>query len=531
MRITFLQTADPNRYRKMLALTSRTVEAYCARHDFIYESFVGICRGLEPWHATYNRIILLRRFLAGGYDGWVCYLDADAYIVDLRFDLSSYLNDKPDVAFIAETVSSSAPWWQVNAGVFFINLSHPVAHEIITRWVSLFEAISDKQLKSALAWGQIRDDQSMLQECLRDTPKAELSTLVEYGFLNYSSGSFIKQILRASGNVDDRVKIAQEDVDRVLGSSAGNQVLDGKTHKAVVETIQEEFARALYRTILLREPDPPGLANAVGALRRGKSLEDALRSCFKSDEFAIKHRQFASVYLRQKSIKDNLTSLANAYGAYKGTIKGAPPHKYTYLYDFILYMYRHEKINFLELGLAVGGHEVGGSIDQQVAPPSVQMWLQYFEKAHIFGFDASDFSHIKHPRFTFVRGDGRSIEDISKLSDSAPGFDVILDDGSHTSYGQQLAFNYLFPKLRPGGIYMLEDPQWQSSLYEGKPIILPKTHDFFISYFERGDYIQNDLLSDKFMETVRKSVASYAWFPDFSGQDSGAKLFLLRKSD
>jgi hypothetical protein len=97
----------------------------------------------------------------------------------------------------------------------------------------------------------------------------------------------------------------------------------------------------------------------------------------------------------------NLNELALRFGSDKAD----SGHAYTYLYDLIFHEFRDLPINFLEIGLAVGGPELGGPADRHVASPSVQMWLDYFSRAHIFGFDISDFSHHEHPRFTFVRGD------------------------------------------------------------------------------------------------------------------------------
>jgi hypothetical protein len=158
------------------------------------------------------------------------------------------------------------------------------------------------------------------------------------------------------------------------------------------------------------------------------------------------------------------------------------------------------------------------------------MWLEYFPRAHIYGFDISDFSHMKYPRFTFVRGDGGSQEDLERLARSASGFDIIVDDGSHASYHQQLAFKLLFPKLCAGGTYIMEDLHWQPPIYERKQISLPKTADLMIKYFEDGECLPNGLLSGDFMREVKNSVASYAWFPAFSGGSSVAKIFVLRKA-
>ena len=43
----------------------------------------------------------------------------------------------------------------------------------------------------------------------------------------------------------------------------------------------------------------------------------------------------------------------------------------------------------------------------------------------------------------------------NRTHDSA--FDVIVDDGSHVCVHVFRSFNALFPKLRPGGVYIIED--------------------------------------------------------------------------
>jgi len=225
-----------------------------------------------------------------------------------------------------------------------------------------------------------------------------------------------------------------------------------------------------------------------------------------------------------------LTYLANKYGSDKGIVHGGPPHKYTYMYDIIFQPLKNSKINFLEIGLAVGGPEVGGAIDRQAISPSVQMWLDYFPQAHIYGFDICDFSHMKNERFTFIRGDSGSVQDMRRLSNSASCFDIIIDDGSHASFHQQNAFKHLFHKLNPGGIYIIEDLQWQSPTYENNYTKLPLTRDFFISFFEEDRYIENPLLSADFMHSVHSSLSNYAWFPAFNGNASPAKIFVLIKS-
>jgi len=42
-----------------------------------------------------------------------------------------------------------------------------------------------------------------------------------------------------------------------------------------------------------------------------------------------------------------------------------------------------------------------------------------------------------------------------------PELDIIIDDASHASHHQQKGFLELFPKLKSGGLYIIEDLRWQ----------------------------------------------------------------------
>lgn len=162
-------------------------------------------------------------------------------------------------------------------------------------------------------------------------------------------------------------------------------------------------------------------------------------------------------------------------------------------------------MNFLELGLAIGGPELGGPVDRRVLSPSVQMWLEYFPNAEIYGFDISDFSHMQHPRFHFVRGDASSEDDIRRLAGSAPEFHIIIDDGSHASYHQQLALKNLFPKLAQDGLYVIEDLHWQPPTYETRLPALPKTGDFLTTYFEQRTYLPNRVFRPKTRASLQRT--------------------------
>ena len=69
--------------------------------------------------------------IAVGNRGWVVYLDADAYVADLGFDLVSYLGDKADVCAVFTRAGASPQWWDINDGVFLMNLGNPHARWIV----------------------------------------------------------------------------------------------------------------------------------------------------------------------------------------------------------------------------------------------------------------------------------------------------------------------------------------------------------------------------------------------------------------
>ncbi|WP_052730277.1 hypothetical protein [Sphingomonas sp. SRS2] len=125
----------------------------------------------------------------------------------------------------------------------------------------------------------------------------------------------------------------------------------------------------------------------------------------------------------------NLTTLAARYRSDKGST-GSLPHNYTLLYDMLLGPRRDSVTRMLEIGLLVGGPEVGADADRATGDlPSVRMWLDYFPKAIVHGFDISDFSFFTHPRFRFTRGDSGIAADLQAVAARGERFDFIIDDG------------------------------------------------------------------------------------------------------
>ena len=184
----------------------------------------------------------------------------------------------------------------------------------------------------------------------------------------------------------------------------------------------------------------------------------------------------------------NLTDLADHYGSDKGSTK----HRYTELYHMLFHPYRPRKINFLEMGLLIGGPEHGVDKDRKTEDlPSIRMWLDYFPKARILGLDVSDFSWFEHERFSFHRCDMDDRAEIAAAMDGIEGgLDIVVDDASHASHHQQNAFLEIFPKLKPGGLYVIEDLRWQPETYEQPGIT--KTAALFRSFVDDRKFSHSD---------------------------------------
>lgn len=88
--------------------------------------------------------------------------------------------------------------------------------------------------------------------------------------------------------------------------------------------------------------------------------------------------------------------------------------------------------------------------------PSVNMWLEFFPEAHVYGFDKQYLGSFD--RFTFFRGDqGRIYHQMQFAELMGWDIDFVIEDCSHRCTHQLLSFLFFFPRLKTGGVYICED--------------------------------------------------------------------------
>ncbi len=143
----------------------------------------------------------------------------------------------------------------------------------------------------------------------------------------------------------------------------------------------------------------------------------------------------------------DLTKMGFIYGTDK-----VGDHHYAAHYMTHLRPYRNKPINLLEIG-------VGGYQDPDRGGESLRMWKKYFRKAHIYSIDIFDKSELQEPRITIFKGSQVDAVFMEQVCDRIGDIDVIIDDGSHINRHVIETFKMLFPKLKDGGIYVVEDTQ------------------------------------------------------------------------
>jgi hypothetical protein len=135
----------------------------------------------------------------------------------------------------------------------------------------------------------------------------------------------------------------------------------------------------------------------------------------------------------------------------------AKPHDYLRHLEQFFEPMRDKPIKLVECG--VGGGE------------SIKTWLEYFPHAHIFGVDIVSGTNpfnspiIPHPhpdpvndRYTFVQGDQSNPSFWATFIAQYGGdWDVVIDDGSHVASDMKTTFTGLWPYLKSGSLYEIED--------------------------------------------------------------------------
>tara|TARA_Y100000310_G_scaffold7170_1_gene7896 strand:- start:33 stop:815 length:783 start_codon:yes stop_codon:yes gene_type:complete len=130
------------------------------------------------------------------------------------------------------------------------------------------------------------------------------------------------------------------------------------------------------------------------------------------------------------------------------TDKSTASHGYAPVYDDLFRERRYKDLLVLEIGVFRGA--------------SLNVLSSYFTNSRVVGIDIRPESEIKQyedeEEDRYVRiGSQTDTEFLQKVIDEFGDPDIIIDDGSHTCRDVTQTFEFLWPHLKPGGIYVVED--------------------------------------------------------------------------
>ncbi|WP_019568670.1 glycosyltransferase [Thioalkalivibrio sp. ALMg13-2] len=117
------------------------------------------------------------------------------------------------------------------------------------------------------------------------------------------------------------------------------------------------------------------------------------------------------------------------------------------VYEDLFALRRCDPIRLFEIGVQNGG--------------SLELWSKYFSSAElILGCDidpACAELAFHDPRIKVISGDACEQATVRAVDACGGAFEIVIDDGSHHVTDVVRAFGEYFPRVRPGGIYVVED--------------------------------------------------------------------------
>jgi hypothetical protein len=217
----------------------------------------------------------------------------------------------------------------------------------------------------------------------------------------------------------------------------------------------------------------------------------------------------------------NLTDLADARGLDKGSLR----HRFTELYQMLLFPYRDRPIHLGLLGLD-GSAAAGNAEDwARLAQDTLEMWRTFLPEAQIKALDVAPKLPKRMKAVRYAQVDFETPEAIAAAFKTTP--DVILDDATHASHHQQNALRALFPRLSQGGLYMVEDLRTQPAALEKQGVV--KTSALFDDYVQTGVFNHSDEGAKADLNEMRADISGCFLFQAGFQKSRRDQILVLHK--
>lgn len=161
----------------------------------------------------------------------------------------------------------------------------------------------------------------------------------------------------------------------------------------------------------------------------------------------------------------DLTELFTKYGSDKHR------NGYSALYTILFDHMKLDSLHIAEIGIGtmidgVCSSMVGYALPNYKPGGSLRAWRDFFQNSQIYGFDIQPDTQFTEDRINTFLCDSFNQNEVNNTvyqiktqlnygSDLL--FDIIIDDGNHTSISQYSTLRNFYPYLKEGGIYIIED--------------------------------------------------------------------------
>ena len=144
-----------------------------------------------------------------------------------------------------------------------------------------------------------------------------------------------------------------------------------------------------------------------------------------------------------------LTTLAEVYERYSYHVGGGDKGTvHDYLPTYERHMTRRDNVTVCEIGVWFGH--------------SIAMWNEYFTNSTVYGLDIV-YGRLQFDLPNLITVDATNLEAVTAALGELT-FDYVIDDGSHRVRDQVASFDVLWPRVKPGGCYFIEDIDGDAAL-------------------------------------------------------------------
>jgi len=195
-----------------------------------------------------------------------------------------------------------------------------------------------------------------------------------------------------------------------------------------------------------------------------------------------------------------MTATLDELGLRFGTDKASQFHNYLNFYESFMAPLRERPITLLEIGVFHGA--------------SLATWAEYFPHAKIVGVDIQPSAkQYASERVQIELADQSNLQHLAELCAKHGPFDIVIEDGSHMWEHQTTTLRALFPFVRNGGTYVVEDLQTNYGAMQDKyrgvasetcVAFLKRWMDVFVA----DDLMDLEGVEDAFLRTYGRAIDS-----------------------